>query len=224
MAANSLISLAAELLSGQIRVVDLTQTLSPEFPQIALPPEFGQCWPFRMEEISRYDDRGPAWYWNNFSCGEHTGTHFDAPIHWVSGRDRAEQFDRLLCRCSIYRPGMRDRLLSRSESGSGFSAHRRSPAAMGSEVTAAFRRERGCSCAQIGRIVSIPSPIKTTMRPVSTPPDLRLTRSSSLLRRGTSWDSAQSRSVRTPARDTTSSRRIHVTTTCMARVDMGCSA
>src|SRR5580692_1714932 len=86
MAANSLNSLAAELLSGQIRVVDLTQTLSPEFPQIALPPEFGQCWPFRMEEISRYDDRGPAWYWNNFSCGEHTGTHFDAPIHWVSGR------------------------------------------------------------------------------------------------------------------------------------------
>jgi len=30
---------------------------------------------------------GSAWYWNNFSCGEHTGTHFDAPIHWVSGRD-----------------------------------------------------------------------------------------------------------------------------------------
>ncbi len=40
-----------------------------------------------MEEISRYDERGPAWYWNNFSCGEHTGTHFDAPIHWVSGKD-----------------------------------------------------------------------------------------------------------------------------------------
>src|SRR5258708_36797069 len=87
MPANSLTTLAADLLSGRIRVVDLTQTLSPEFPQIALPPEFGQCWPFRIEEVSRYDDRGPAWYWNNFSCGEHTGTHFDAPIHWVSGRD-----------------------------------------------------------------------------------------------------------------------------------------
>jgi kynurenine formamidase len=47
----------------------------------------GQAWPFRLEKISRYDERGPAWYWNNFSCGEHTGTHFDAPIHWVSGRD-----------------------------------------------------------------------------------------------------------------------------------------
>jgi kynurenine formamidase len=73
--------------SGRIRVVDLTQTLSPEFPHIALPPEMGQAWPFRIEEVSRYDERGPAWYWNNFSCGEHTGTHFDAPVHWISGRD-----------------------------------------------------------------------------------------------------------------------------------------
>ncbi len=76
-----------ELSAGRIRVVDLTQTLSPEFPQISLPPEMGQAWPFRIEEVSRYDERGPAWYWNNFSCGEHTGTHFDAPIHWVSGKD-----------------------------------------------------------------------------------------------------------------------------------------
>ena len=73
--------------SQQLKVVDLTHTLSPEFPHISLPPEMGQAWPFRIEEASRYDDRGPAWYWNNFSCGEHTGTHFDAPIHWVSGKD-----------------------------------------------------------------------------------------------------------------------------------------
>lgn len=84
---DSLATLVADLARGAIRVVDLTQTLSPGFPQIALPPEMGQCWPFRIEEISRYDDRGPGWYWNNFSCGEHTGTHFDAPIHWVSGRN-----------------------------------------------------------------------------------------------------------------------------------------
>jgi kynurenine formamidase len=72
---------------GGVRVVDLTQTLSPDFPPIVLPPEMGQSRPFRMEEISRYDDRGPAWYWNNVNFGEHTGTHFDAPIHWISGRD-----------------------------------------------------------------------------------------------------------------------------------------
>jgi kynurenine formamidase len=82
-----LAALSGALVGGQIRVVDLTQTLTPEFPQISVPPEFGQCWPFRVEEVSRYDERGPAWYWNNFSCGEHTGTHFDAPIHWISGRD-----------------------------------------------------------------------------------------------------------------------------------------
>ena len=85
--ANLLAALAAALSDGNIRVIDLTQTLKPEFPPIVLPPEMGQCWPFRIEEVSRYDERGPGWYWNNFSCGEHTGTHFDAPIHWISGKD-----------------------------------------------------------------------------------------------------------------------------------------
>jgi kynurenine formamidase len=73
--------------SPGLRFVDLTQTLSPDFPPIVLPPEMGQARPFRMEQISRYDESGPAWYWNNLSFGEHTGTHFDAPIHWISGRD-----------------------------------------------------------------------------------------------------------------------------------------
>ena len=82
-----LAQLVAALATRRVRIVDLTQTLSPEFPQIALPPEMGQCWPFRIEEVSAYDARGPGWYWNNFSCGEHTGTHFDAPIHWISGRN-----------------------------------------------------------------------------------------------------------------------------------------
>jgi len=78
---------AAALASGSIRVVDLTQVLSPDFPTLVLPPPFGQVQPFRLEPISRYDEAGPGWYWNNFSCGEHTGTHFDAPAHWISGRD-----------------------------------------------------------------------------------------------------------------------------------------
>lgn len=87
MAKSLLAELVQALSTQQLTVVDLTQTLSPEFPTISLPPEMGQCWPFRLEEIARYDERGPASYWNNFSCGEHTGTHFDAPIHWISGRD-----------------------------------------------------------------------------------------------------------------------------------------
>jgi kynurenine formamidase len=82
-----LAEVATAIAQGNIRVIDLTQTLSPDFPTIQLPSEFGQCAPFRLQEVSRYDTRGPAWYWNNFSCGEHTGTHFDAPVHWVSGKD-----------------------------------------------------------------------------------------------------------------------------------------
>ena len=82
-----LAELAGALSGGSVRVIDLSQTLSPRFPQIVLPPEFDQCAPFRMEEISHYDDRGPGWYWNNLSFGEHTGTHFDAPVHWITGRD-----------------------------------------------------------------------------------------------------------------------------------------
>src|SRR6266581_4770118 len=87
MTAIDLLSFARAVSSGEVRVVDLTQTLAQEFPTIVLPPELGQCAPFRLEEVSRYDERGPAWYWNNVSLGEHTGTHFDAPIHWISGKD-----------------------------------------------------------------------------------------------------------------------------------------
>lgn len=79
--------LAADIASGAIRTIDLTQTLSPDTPTLVLPPEFGQCAAFSQEEISRYDDRGVAWYWNNFTVSEHTGTHFDAPIHWITGKD-----------------------------------------------------------------------------------------------------------------------------------------
>lgn len=85
---NQLIaSFAAGIAEGSIRTVDLTQPLSADTPTLVLPPEFGQASGFSMEEVSRYDARGVAWYWNNFTVCEHTGTHFDAPIHWVTGRD-----------------------------------------------------------------------------------------------------------------------------------------
>jgi len=79
--------LSSALSSGAVRVVDLSQNLSPDTVVIALPPPFAQSAPFRMEQVSAYDDKGPAWYWNNLSLGEHTGTHFDAPVHWITGRD-----------------------------------------------------------------------------------------------------------------------------------------
>ncbi|MGW5263565.1 cyclase family protein [Microbispora sp. NPDC004025] len=73
--------------SGGIEVLDLTAPLSDKTPILLLPEPFGQTVPFSLQEISRYDDRGPGWYWNNFTTGEHTGTHFDAPVHWVTARD-----------------------------------------------------------------------------------------------------------------------------------------
>jgi kynurenine formamidase len=76
--------------TGAIEVYDLTAPLTSTTPILALPEQFGQTWPFELTEISRYDDRGPAWYWNNFTTGEHTGTHFDAPIHWVTGKDKRD--------------------------------------------------------------------------------------------------------------------------------------
>ena len=81
--------LAEELCNGRVQVVDLTQTLSPETPVIELPDIFAQSPPLTIERISMYDDPGPMWYWNTIRLGEHTGTHFDAPVHWVTGKDRA---------------------------------------------------------------------------------------------------------------------------------------
>ncbi|MBA3895947.1 MAG: cyclase family protein [Sphingomonadaceae bacterium] len=78
---------ARSVADGSIRTIDLTQTLSEDTPVLILPEEFGQTAPFSREEISRYDERGVAWHWNNFTTGEHTGTHFDAPVHWVTGKD-----------------------------------------------------------------------------------------------------------------------------------------
>jgi Predicted metal-dependent hydrolase len=81
-----LLQLVEELNRGLLRVVDLTQPLSPDTPILPLPSQFNNTPKFRIWELSHYDDRGPAWYWNAFETGEHTGTHFDAPIHWVTAK------------------------------------------------------------------------------------------------------------------------------------------
>ena len=82
-----LATLLEELAAGRLRVVDLTQPLSPQTPLLPLPTQWNNTPAFKIWELSRYDERGPAWYWNGFETGEHTGTHFDAPVHWVSGKD-----------------------------------------------------------------------------------------------------------------------------------------
>lgn len=73
--------------ANRIEIVDLTAPLTGNTPVLRLPEPFANTISFRLEEISRYDERGPRWYWNNIHTGEHTGTHVDAPNHWVSGKD-----------------------------------------------------------------------------------------------------------------------------------------
>jgi kynurenine formamidase len=85
--ATILQQLVDELTAGRVRVVDLTQPLGPSTPVIGLPPIFAPSPGVTIATISRYDDKGPAWYWNTLTFGEHTGTHFDAPVHWVTGKD-----------------------------------------------------------------------------------------------------------------------------------------
>jgi len=80
-------ALAEAIRSASVDVIDLTAPLSSSTPVLKLPEPFSNTVPFTLHEISRYDERGPAWYWNDISTGEHTGTHFDAPVHWVTGRD-----------------------------------------------------------------------------------------------------------------------------------------
>jgi kynurenine formamidase len=87
IASTVLDTLVAELVAGRVKVIDLTQPLGTDTPVIGLPPIFAASPGVSIDVISRYDEQGPAWYWNTIRMGEHTGTHFDAPVHWITGRD-----------------------------------------------------------------------------------------------------------------------------------------
>jgi kynurenine formamidase len=88
---SSVLSMLLEELNiGRLRIVDLTQPLSPHTPLLPLPPQWDNTPAFKIWELSRYDDRGPAWYWNGFETGEHTGTHFDARFVGFGQRPRRQ--------------------------------------------------------------------------------------------------------------------------------------
>jgi len=82
-----LVDFVTALQNGKLTVVDLTQPLGEDTPVIGLPEPFAPSPPFSREVLSRYDERGPQWYWSVLHVGEHTGTHFDAPVHWSTGKD-----------------------------------------------------------------------------------------------------------------------------------------
>jgi kynurenine formamidase len=87
-AAATLGDLATHLARGAVRVVDLSGPLGPETPILQLPPDFARNTPrVEIHKISEYDEDGPFFAWNWMVLGEHSGTHFDAPHHWITGKD-----------------------------------------------------------------------------------------------------------------------------------------
>jgi kynurenine formamidase len=98
-----LADLVDALRTGRVEVIDLTAPLSERTPVLVLPEPFANTSRFRLAELSRYDERGPGWYWNDIQTGEHTGTHLDAPVHWVTGRDGGDvsAFARMLAPAAV---------------------------------------------------------------------------------------------------------------------------
>lgn len=72
---------------GDIEIIDLTAPLSSSTPALRLPAPFANLVDFSLDEVSAYDQPGPYWRHNNIHTGEHIGTHLDAPVHWVTGRE-----------------------------------------------------------------------------------------------------------------------------------------
>ncbi len=87
MSSFSVTDLIAALADGSVEVVDLTQPLSETTPVLVLPEPFANTPHLSRRRLSRFDDDGPAWAWDVLELGEHTGTHLDAPVHWITGRD-----------------------------------------------------------------------------------------------------------------------------------------
>ncbi|MEP1209774.1 MAG: cyclase family protein [Rhizobiaceae bacterium] len=88
---ENLQNLADLLLTGQVSVVDCSAILGPDTPILKLPEDFAKNTPdLEIHKISEYDEDGPFFAWNWLKLGEHSGTHFDAPRHWITGRDHAD--------------------------------------------------------------------------------------------------------------------------------------
>jgi kynurenine formamidase len=86
-ASTALDALSTLLAADDVQVIDLTHPLSERTPVIDLPEPFTNTPGFTRRELARYDERGSWFYWNAFESAEHVGTHFDAPVHWITGRD-----------------------------------------------------------------------------------------------------------------------------------------
>lgn len=93
MSAITLEHLGGMLLSGAVEIVDCSGVLGPDTPILQLPEDFAKNTPkVEIHKISEYDEQGPFFAWNWLVLGEHSGTHFDAPHHWITGKDYPDGF------------------------------------------------------------------------------------------------------------------------------------
>lgn len=86
--ARALAALLQSVADGAVEIVDLAISLDENTLVIQLPPPFANTPGFKKHPVSMYDEKGPAWAWYWYEIGEHVGTHFDAPNHWITGRHR----------------------------------------------------------------------------------------------------------------------------------------
>lgn len=89
-AAEVLAEVIGHLATGRVTVVDCTATLGPDTPILRLPKGFAKDTPKVSRTASLPCGDGPAQ--NRLVLGEHSGTHFDAPHHWLSGKDFPDGF------------------------------------------------------------------------------------------------------------------------------------
>jgi kynurenine formamidase len=87
---GTLAALADALAHNDVETVDLTALLSESTPVLPLPSGMAPIPHFALEELAKYDDRGPTSYQNGIHTGEHVGTHFDAPCHWITGIEHGD--------------------------------------------------------------------------------------------------------------------------------------
>ncbi len=65
------------------RVVDLTHTLTPEFPT------YSPDWNLQVEQLATFEDTG--FNLRRYTMTEHCGTHIDAPIHFAAEGATADE-------------------------------------------------------------------------------------------------------------------------------------
>ena len=214
-------ALLEALNNGTVEIVDCTQPLSESTPVIQLPPPFANTPGLSREEISRYDDRGPAWAWYTLTIGEHVGTHLDAPIHWVTGKDGADVGS--LGPRQLIGPACVIDKTAETEADNGYlltvadleaweADNGRIPDGAWVLLRTGWqsRAQDQTAFLNVGRHTD-PRPPGPTLRP----------RAGSRAKTARSWGSAPKPSGSTPALRTASTRRSRCTTSCSAPAGLG---